>query len=64
MIMLFLKGILHLWKDECLFKMGHLCRRNVKLFLNLELSIYVLQQIFLFCLFVRFVFSTKHLGLS
>jgi len=32
------KGILYLWKDECVFKMGHLCRRNVKLFLNLELS--------------------------
>jgi len=32
------KGILHLWKDECVFKMGHLCRRNVKFFLNLELS--------------------------
>jgi len=24
------KGILHLWEDECVFKMGHLCRRNVK----------------------------------
>jgi len=35
---LWLKGILHLWKDNCVFKMGHLCRRNVKLFLNLELS--------------------------
>jgi len=23
------KGILHLWKDECVLKMGHLCRRNV-----------------------------------
>jgi len=23
------KGILTLWKDECVFKMGHLCRRNV-----------------------------------
>jgi len=33
-----IKGSLHLWKDECVFKMGHLCRRNVKLFLNLELS--------------------------
>jgi len=32
------KGILQLWKDECVFKMGHLCRRNVKLLLNLELS--------------------------
>jgi len=32
------KGILHFWKDECVFKMGHLCRRNVKLFYNLELS--------------------------
>jgi len=31
------KGMLHLWKDECIIKMGHLCRRNVKLFLNLEL---------------------------
>jgi len=31
-----IKGMLHLWK-ECVFKMGHLCRRNVKLFLNLEL---------------------------
>jgi len=30
------KGILHLWKDE--YIMGHLCRRKVKLFLNLELS--------------------------
>jgi len=26
-----IKGISHLWKDECVFKMGHLCRRNVKL---------------------------------
>jgi len=25
-------------KDECVFKMGNLCRRNVKSFLNLELS--------------------------
>jgi len=25
-----LKGILHLWKDECEFKMGHLCKINVK----------------------------------
>jgi len=33
-----IKGILHLWKDEFVFKMGHLCRRNVKSFLNLELS--------------------------
>jgi len=32
------KGILHLWKDECICKMVHLCRRNVKWFLNLELS--------------------------
>jgi len=24
-----LKRILHLWKDECVFKMGHLCRKNV-----------------------------------
>jgi len=32
------KGSFHLWKDECVFKMGNLCRRNVKLFLNLELS--------------------------
>jgi len=29
------KGSFHLWKDECVFKMGNLCRRNVKLFLNL-----------------------------
>jgi len=29
-----LKGSLHLWKDECVFKMGNLCRKNVKLFLN------------------------------
>jgi len=33
-----IKGSFHLWKDECIFKMGNLCRRNVKLFLNLELS--------------------------
>jgi len=33
-----LKGSLHLLKDECVFKMGHLCRKNVKLFLSLELS--------------------------
>jgi len=33
-----IKAILHLWKDECVFKNGHLCKRNVKLFLNLELS--------------------------
>jgi len=26
------------WKDECEFKMGHFCRINVKLLLNLELS--------------------------
>jgi len=25
-----LKGILHLLKDERVFKIGHLCRRNVK----------------------------------
>jgi len=23
-----IKGTLHLWKDECVFKMGHLCWRN------------------------------------
>jgi len=34
----YIKGILHLWKDECVYKMGHLCRINVKLVLNLELS--------------------------
>jgi len=38
MMYICLKGILHLRKDECVFKMDHLCRRNVKLFLNLELS--------------------------
>jgi len=32
------KGSFHLWKDEYVFKMGNLCRRNVKLFLDLELS--------------------------
>jgi len=32
------KGIFHLWKDEYVFKLGHLCQKNVKLFLNLELS--------------------------
>jgi len=32
------KGILHLWTDKCVYKIGHFCRRNVKLFLNLELS--------------------------
>jgi len=30
--------LLHIWKDECVFKMGLVYRRNVKLFLNLELS--------------------------
>lgn len=25
----FIEGILQLWKDECVFKMGHLCSRNV-----------------------------------
>jgi len=24
----------HLWKDECAFKMAHLCKRNVKFFLE------------------------------
>jgi len=33
-----IKGSFHLWKDECVFKMGNLCWRNVKLFLNWELS--------------------------
>jgi len=28
----FIKGILHLWKDECVFIMVPLCRRNVKIF--------------------------------
>lgn len=28
----FIEGILQLWKDECVFKMGHLCSRNVNLF--------------------------------
>jgi len=32
----YLKG--YLWKDERVFKIGNLCRRNVKLILNLELS--------------------------
>jgi len=45
------KGILYLWKDECVFKMGHLCRRNVKLFLNLELS-----RLRKACIFVLYVF--------
>jgi len=29
--LMFIKGILHLWKDECVFKIDHLCRRNVNL---------------------------------
>jgi len=35
---LIVKEILHLWKDDSVFKMGHPSRRNVKVFLNLELS--------------------------
>jgi len=33
-----IKGSLHLWKYEDVFKMGNVCRRNAKLFLNLEFS--------------------------